>query len=166
MTSNIRIPDEDLAEANWLEARAKQTDNQEEAVGLMLMVNYLRTPPHYPVLDDPRTEDLGRDVIEEFGVITPYFPQDDSCRTLPVRLVHDQGGGLQIELGHFNLGMRELRVLHRAINVLLKWESESRSAAGRTGTAERADPNQDDQVHGAPVLDLDAKRNESNRRRR
>jgi hypothetical protein len=166
MTSNIKIPDEDLAEANWLEARAKQTDNQEEAAGMMLMVNHLRTPSRYPVLDDPRTKDLGRDVIEEFGVITPYFPQDDSWRTLPVRLVHDQGGGLRIELGHFTLGMRELRVLDRAINVWLKLQNESRSAAGRTGTAERADPNQDDQVHGAPVLDLDAKRSKSNRHRR
>jgi len=98
----IEIPDEDLAEADRLEAQAKQTDDPDEAAGLMLVVNRLRTLPDYPVLDDPRSETaefLGRDVIEEFGVITPYFPQDDSWRTLPVRLVYDGGGGLQIELG-------------------------------------------------------------------
>ena len=153
----IEIPDEDLAEADRLEAQAKQTDDPDEAAGLMLVVNRLRTLPDYPVLDDPRSETaefLGRDVIEEFGVITPYFPQDDSWRTLPVRLVYDGGGGLQIELGPYNLGERELRVLYRAINAWLKSENHFRRFQADREAGERADAKRDGQVYDAPVSPL------------
>ena len=135
----VKIPDEDLAEADRLEAQAKQTDDPDEAAGLTLVVNHLRTPPDYPVLDDPRSETaelLGRDVIEEFGVITRYFPQENFWRTLPVRLVHDGGGGLQIELGPYNLGKRDLRVLGRAICEFRRLLVE---------LAEQADENQDEE---------------------
>ena len=147
MNTIIKTPDEDLAEADRLEAQAKQTDDPDEAAGLMLVVNRLRTPPDYPVLDDPRSETaefVGRDVIEEFGAITPYFPHDDFWRTLPVRLVYDGGGGLQIELGPYNLGERELRVLYRAINAWLKSENHFRRCQADRAAAEQADENQND----------------------
>jgi hypothetical protein len=145
----VKIPYEDLAEADRLEVQAMQTDDPDEASGLTLLVNRLRTPPNFAVLDHPRTEaneDLGRVVLEEFGVITPYFPQDDFCRTLPVRLVYDGVGGLQIELGPYNLGERELRVLHRAINAWLKSENHFRLLQADGEAAEQADENQDDEV--------------------
>ena len=56
-----------------------------------------------------------------------------------MRLVHDGGGGLQIELGPYNLGERELRVLYRAINAWLKWENHFRRLQADREAAERAD---------------------------
>jgi hypothetical protein len=145
----IKIPYEDLAEADRLQAHATQSDDPDEAAGLRLIADFLRTQPNFAVLDHPRTEvneDLGRVVLEEFGVITPYFPQDECWRTLPLRLVHDGGGALQIELGPYNLGERELRVLYRAINAWLKSENYFRRLQADGEAAEQADENQDDEV--------------------
>jgi hypothetical protein len=99
MTSNIVIAVEDLKEADLLEAKAKKSTNPDEASGLIMVANHLRTPPDFPVHDGPRTEDNaeGREVLEEFGVITPRTPEDDWWKTLPVRLIHDQGGGLSAQ---------------------------------------------------------------------
>lgn len=125
MTSIIKPPDEDLAEVVRLEFKAERIDEAEEAAWLRVLAYLLRTPPNNPVLDDPRTEDLDGVVLEEFGVITPYTPEDHGCKTRPVRLTHDFVGGLQIELGPYNLGERELRVLDRAIHLWLKSEIDS-----------------------------------------
>lgn len=166
MTSVIKIPDEDLAEAARLESQAERTDDAQEAAGLRIVINFLRTLPDYPVLDDPRTEeneDLGRVVLEEFGVITPYTPEDDWWKTMPVRLAYGCVGGLQVEVGPYTLGKRELRVLSRAINTWLEQENQSRRIQAERETAERADANQDGQAHDALVVDLDAKRNKTTR---
>ena len=59
----IKIPYEDLAEADRLEAQAMQTDDPNVTAWLMRAVNRFRTPGNFPVLDHPLTEqneDLGQ----------------------------------------------------------------------------------------------------------
>jgi hypothetical protein len=84
MISNIKIPNEDLAEADLLET----VDYDHQSGGLVRVVGQLRPDPLRPAYDDR--------------------------------------GGLQIELGTYNLGKRELRVLYRAINLSRVAENESR----------------------------------------
>jgi hypothetical protein len=161
----IKIPDADLAEADRLEAKAMQTDDPDEAAGLRLCVDSLRTPPNFPVLDHPRTEcndEFGRVVLEEFGVITPYTPEDDGWKAMPVRLVYDCGGGLQIEAGPYTLGRRQLRVLIAAINAWLKSENDSLRLQAERQAAEPTDGTRDGQVYDTPEVDLDAKINKRN----
>jgi hypothetical protein len=142
----IKIPDADLAEADRLEAQAMQTDDPNVTAWLMRVVNRLRTPPNFPVLDHTRTEqseDLGLVVLED-GVITPSTPEDDGGTT-PVHLVYKSGGGREIELGSYNrlpggaaamiLDEGDLRVLGRALNEF-RWLLAE--------LAVQADENQDD----------------------
>ncbi|WP_131808944.1 hypothetical protein [Mycolicibacter sinensis] len=126
MASDIKVPDEDLAEADRLEAQAKQVEDPDEAAALRRIAGHLRMPWCFPVMDHPRAEEnreLSRQVVKEFGAIAPYFPEDDSYRTLPLRLAHNAAGGFRIEFGPFSLGRRELRVLHRAIVEWARYEA-------------------------------------------
>jgi hypothetical protein len=56
----------------------------------------------------------------ELDPLTPYTPKGDGWKSLPVRLIYNQDGDLQVEIGPYTLGRRELRVLYRAINVWLQ----------------------------------------------
>jgi hypothetical protein len=134
----IEIPGEDLAEADRLEAQAMQTDDPNVIAWLMRVVNMLRTPPNFPVLDHTRTElseDLGL-LAREDGVVTPSTPEDDGGMT-PVHLVYKSGGGREIELGSYNLGKRGLRVLGDALFEFRRLLFE---------LAVQADENKDDEV--------------------
>jgi hypothetical protein len=135
---------EGLAEVARLE---EQTDDAEEAVDVMRVVNKLRTPSDFLVFDHPRTEqseDLVRVVLEEFGVITPYTPEDEGWKTMPVQLVYDAGGGRQIELNCYNLVRHQVWALARAIGIGLQSESEFRRLLAELEAVVQADENQDD----------------------
>jgi hypothetical protein len=72
------------------------------------------TKSQYPIVDFPRGEDhVG--IYRDFGFIESYVKETDSWVALPVRLTFTQGGGETIELGPYNLGRAELRVLYEAI---------------------------------------------------
>jgi hypothetical protein len=134
----VKIPYEDLAEANRLDAQAMQTDDPTASAWLMRVVNTRRTPPTFPVLDHTRTEqseDLGLLVREE-SVVTPSTLEDDGGMT-PVHLVDESGGRRKIELGSDNLGKRDLRVLFDALIEFRRLLIE---------LAVQADENRDDEV--------------------
>lgn len=104
MTNVIKVPDEDLAETDRLEAQADRTEDPDEAAGLILVASFVRTPPNYPVVDDPRT-----------------LPRDP---------VHGGGGEFQIKPGPYKVDARVLKVLHWGYDGWLNAESEYRMAAG------------------------------------
>jgi hypothetical protein len=63
----------------------------------------------YAVLDAARTfanEQLDREVIEDLGTVTPYAENLDQWCSMPVRLVWNEAGGLQVEAGPYTLCAR------------------------------------------------------------
>jgi hypothetical protein len=73
----------------------------------------------YLVLDDPRIfadEQLDREIVEDCGTVMPYSGEGEQWCAMPVRLVWDQAGGLQIELGPYTLPQREVDVITSAIS--------------------------------------------------
>jgi hypothetical protein len=87
----------------------------------------------YAMLDNPRifgNEQLDREVIEEYGSVTPYSEDRDEWCTMPVRLCWDQAGGLQIELGAYTLGGRDIDLVVSAIGRYYAVDMEMRAAAG------------------------------------
>ena len=73
--------------------------------------------PSFPVLDTERHEGIepGRVVLDEPCVLEPYVPEIDSWCTLPLRIVHTQGGGLTVELGPYTLTECDVDRLRDAI---------------------------------------------------
>src|SRR6476659_3237173 len=71
-----------------------------------------KTESIFSTVDWPREESV---VLQDYGLIEPYVEETDSWVALPVRLTLTQGGGETIELGPYNLGRTELRVLYEAI---------------------------------------------------
>lgn len=74
--------------------------------------------PDFPILDAPRTEadaELGRLVIADLGAIEPHIAEVDDWCTMPVRIVHDQAGGLHMELGPYSLDVTDIAKLREAI---------------------------------------------------
>jgi hypothetical protein len=59
---------------------------------------------------------LGRFIVDVVGPIEPHIEETDSWVTMPLRLVHDQAGGLHLEIGPYDLGAADIRRLREAIN--------------------------------------------------
>jgi hypothetical protein len=88
------------------------------AFSIRTVAKLLNDPSGFPVLDDPRSvanAELGREVINELGAIVPYTPRNDYWTRMDVRLAYDQGGGITIEVGPFDLHETDIDVLKAAI---------------------------------------------------
>lgn len=158
-----KIPDADLEEAARLESDASRTEDAEKAASLRFYAEKLRTPPNFPLLDHPRIEldeEACRVVLEEFGVVTPYTPEDDYWKTMPVRLVHDDWDGFQVEFGPYTLRRRELRVFSVAVSAWIKAEMKSFRARTVRHSPECASEDLSERGSVAEVVDLGAKRSE------
>jgi hypothetical protein len=72
----------------------------------------------FPILDAPRTDanaELGRCILDVLGLIEPHLPELDDWCAMPLRLVHDQAGGVHIECGPYSLDRADIEVLRAAI---------------------------------------------------
>lgn len=72
----------------------------------------------FPLLDGPYTvgnTELGRVILDDLGVIEPHLDETDSWVTMPLRLVHDQAGGLHLECGPYSLDPKDIDRLREAI---------------------------------------------------
>lgn len=69
----------------------------------------------FPILDAPRTADVGREVIRDIGHIEPRIDETDEWVTMPIRLVTSQGVGIYLELGPYDLNARDIATLVDAI---------------------------------------------------
>ena len=145
---NEAFPHDPLLVADRLEAKAMQTDDPDETARLMSLVNKIRTSSNFRT---EQSEDLDQVVLEESGAITPSTPEDDPWTTMPVRLKYDLGGGRQIDLGSYNLSVRDLRV---ALTIGEKSEREFRRLLAELEAAVQADGKRDGQVYDASVSPL------------
>lgn len=71
--------------------------------------------PRFPVADEPRTTDPGRQVIENIGYLEPLDAATDMFVSVPIRLVANQAAGLCIELAGYDLDVRDVGKLRAAI---------------------------------------------------
>lgn len=86
----------------------------------------------FPILDHDRATanaEYNRVVFDVFPPLEPHLAEVDDWITLPLRLVHDQAGGWQIEAGIYTFDAADIHTLRRAIAAYDK-------AVGRT-TAQR-----------------------------
>lgn len=116
MNVSISIPWPDLDEGDQVEARTKRA-NADELGRLMRLLYDLRVQPTDFVLDEGDDESsarLGRDVLDDLSLMSPYFPADDSWKAFPVQLVHDDGGALRVKVGPFRVGMDGVEMLWSA----------------------------------------------------
>jgi hypothetical protein len=134
---SAKIPRGDLDNAARPEAASVYGPGQSAGV---------RTPLGDPVRDERRTHGMRRFVIYEVGLVTPYTPEDEERKSIPVRLWHDDArGGTLLEVGLYTFCRDDLRVLCAAIKgwVMSDYRSllrraqreapEQPDAAGRPG---------------------------------
>jgi hypothetical protein len=69
----------------------------------------------FPILDGPRTDEFGRVVIDDLGVIEPYIDEVESWITMPIRLVLGPLTGWLIEVGPYSLDEVDIEYLRAAI---------------------------------------------------
>jgi hypothetical protein len=84
------------------------------------------------VLDDPRIfadEQLDREIVEDCGTVKPFAEDLDQWCTMPFRLVWDEAGGLQLEVGPYTLGGHGIDLLVSAIGRYYAVDMEMRAAA-------------------------------------
>ena len=126
---HLVFPDDLLAYADRLEAEAMQTDNPDETARLMRLANDFRNVKPGEVSP-----------LDESGAITPTTPEDHTSATYLMRLEYDLGHGRQIDLGCYNLSVRDLKV---AAAIAEKSEGEFRRLLAELEAAVQ-DENQDD----------------------
>lgn len=76
------------------------------------------TEPDFPVLDSDRAhanKEYARVVLDFLGYIEPYVEEVDSWVSMPVRLAHDQAGGLRLEIGPYTLAAADTLRIRDAI---------------------------------------------------
>ena len=76
------------------------------------------TEKNFPLLDAPRTTSdsrFNRIIIDSFGSVEPYVEETDSWISMPVRLIHDDAGGFQLEVGPYSFSRADVDRLHWAI---------------------------------------------------
>ena len=71
--------------------------------------------PDFPVLDAPRSPDIGRTVQDFHGYLEPYIDELDDWSTMPVRLAHTTTNGWCIEVGPYTLDAADVERLREAI---------------------------------------------------
>ncbi|MDT5096409.1 MAG: hypothetical protein QOC76_146 [Mycobacterium sp.] len=89
----------------------------------------------FPVLDAPRlyaNNSLGRFIMDSFGAVEPYIEENDSWVAMPLRLVHDQGGGWHLELGPYSLDACDISRLRAAIKSYDDATSSATTTEGET----------------------------------
>lgn len=94
------------------------------------------TKPNYDILDGNRSqadEELGRDIIKDYGYIEAHVPEMDNWVSMPLRLVHDQAAGLSIECGPYDFDTADINRLREVIAAYDK-------AIGRTPTDPEGGP--------------------------
>lgn len=104
----------------------------EESFTIQTVAKMFNDPASFPVVDTNRSEsnrEVGREVIQELGVITAYFPARDWWGRLPLRLSHNQAAGLVLELGTLDLDEGEVILLKRAVGA---WEDCNESSPTTT----------------------------------
>lgn len=78
----------------------------------------MTTHSDFPVMDADRataTTEYGRTVFDVFRPVEAHIAELDDWVAMPLRLVHDQAAGWQIELGPYNLDAADIGTLRRAI---------------------------------------------------
>ena len=81
----------------------------------------------FPMVDCER--EFTYEVIQDFGLIEVQHEPTDECRALPVRLTLGPDG-LQIELGDYDLGDRQIDVLRRAVETYIRLHAKPSGASG------------------------------------
>ena len=74
--------------------------------------------PDFPVLDAPRTRanaEYNRVIFDSFGYIEPHIAELDDWTSLPLRLIYDDSGGWQLEVGPYTLNHADIERLRSAI---------------------------------------------------
>lgn len=106
---------EDIEEADRLDRRAALTPDRKEEAALRWLAGVLRNPVvQWPVEDAVRTsEEVHHEVLDELGDLHAYDPRTDSFVLLPVRVAFQ--GGLEVHIGPYDLGAKDISVLRRAI---------------------------------------------------
>lgn len=71
----------------------------------------------FPIIDAQRHEDDadGRIVLAKLDMLEPRTPEDDWWCRLPLRLAHDAGSGLVLEIGPYTLDEHDVRRLREAL---------------------------------------------------
>jgi hypothetical protein len=72
----------------------------------------------FPRIDAPRpvaNTEHRRVILDYVGDVEPFIEADDSCSSMPVRVVHDQAAGFHIEVGPYSLFGRDIGVLRDAL---------------------------------------------------
>jgi hypothetical protein len=136
--AQLSIPAGDLIEADKLEATAQSCNDWEKAMGLMMVVDFLRREGSF--IDTPHSG-KNRFFIKGYGAIGPDSDDGGGLKRMSVTLTYHEGIGPLVELGPYDLGKREMWVLQRAVDDWLGMESGA--------------PDEHDSLREPGALDLD-----------
>lgn len=73
-------------------------------------MSHLRDVSSWPIHDAKRDYadgDLNRNVFDDYGMATPCTPEDDNFARVPIRVSHNEGSGITVEVGPYDFGEGE-----------------------------------------------------------